>query len=74
VAVHFRLRDLLADRAMTQTELQLRTGLAYSTVNDLYNDKPRRVELETLDVLCEVLDCSISDILERIPGKKRART
>ena len=74
MAVHFRLRELLADRGMTQTELQLRTGLAYSTVNDLFNDKPRRVELETLDVLCDVLNCSVSDILDRVPGKKRART
>jgi len=73
VAVRFRLRELLADRGMSQTELQTRSRLAYSTVNDLYNNKPRRVELETLDVLCDVLDCSIADLLERIPDKKRSR-
>ena len=73
MAVRFRLRELLADRGMTQTELQTRTGLAYSTVNDLFNNKPRRIELDTLDVLCDVLGCSISDILERIPEKKRGR-
>ena len=71
--VRFRLRELLADRGMTQTELQTRTGLAYSTVNDLFNNKPRRIELDTLDVLCDVLDCSIADVLERIPDKKRGR-
>lgn len=58
---------------MSQTELQGRTGLAYSTVNDLYNNKPRRVELETLDVLCEVLNCSIGELLERVADKKRLR-
>ena len=73
MAVRFRLRELLADRGMSQTELQTRSRLAYSTVNDLYNNKPRRVELETLDVLCDVLDCSIAQLLERIPEKKRAR-
>ena len=73
MAVRFRLRELLAERGMTQTDLQTQTGLAYSTVNDLFNNKPRRVELETLDVLCEVLDCSIADLLERIPEKKRGR-
>jgi putative transcriptional regulator len=73
VAVRFRLRELLTERGMSQTELQTRTRLAYSTVNDLYNNKPRRVELETLDVLCEVLDCSIGELLERIPDKKRGR-
>lgn len=73
MAVRFRLRELLAERGMSQTDLQIKTGLAYSTVNDLFNNKPRRVELETLDVLCEVLDCSIADLLERIPEKKRGR-
>jgi putative transcriptional regulator len=73
VAVRFRLRELLAERGMSQTELQTRTGLAYSTVNDLFNNKPRRVELETLDILCEVLECSIADLVERVPEKKRGR-
>lgn len=74
MSVRFRLRELLEERAMTQTELQARTGFAYSTVNDLYNNKPRRVELETLDVLCDVLSCSIGELLERVPDKKRARS
>jgi putative transcriptional regulator len=73
VAVRFRLRELLAERGMSQTELQTRSRLAYSTVNDLYNNKPRRVELETLDILCDVLECSIADLLERVPEKKRGR-
>ena len=73
MAVRFRLRELLDERGMSQTELQTRTGLAYSTVNDLYNNKPRRVELDTLDVLCDVLDCTIAELLERIPDKKRGR-
>ncbi len=74
MAVRFRLRELLDERGMSQTELQTRTGLAYSTVNDLYNNKPRRVELETLDVLCDVLDCTIAELLERTTDKKRARS
>ena len=73
MTVRFRLRELLDERGMSQTELQARTGFAYSTVNDLYNNKPRRVELETLDVLCEVLNCSIGELLERVSDKKRVR-
>ena len=73
MTVRFRLRELLDERGMSQTELQVRTGFAYSTVNDLFNNKPRRVELETLDVLCEVLNCSIGELLERVPDRKRVR-
>lgn len=73
MSVRFRVRELLAERGMSQTELQTQTGLAYSTVNDLCNNKPRRIELDTLDVLCDVLECSIGDILERSTDRKRAR-
>ena len=73
MAVRIRLRELLDNRGMTQTELQNQTGLAYSTVNDLYNSKPRRIELDTLDVLCDVLGVGCGDLLEHVSDKKRAR-
>ena len=73
MSVRIRLRELLDERGMSQTAVQARTGFAYSTVNYLYNNKPRRVELETLDVLCEVLNCSIGELLERVSDKKRVR-
>ena len=73
MAIHFRLRELLEDRQMTQTELQARTGLAYSTINDMYHDKPRRVEFETLDALCIALDCEVGDILEHVADRHRPR-
>lgn len=69
MAVRFRLEELLTDRGMTQTELQTRTRLAYSTVNDLFNNRSRRVELDTLDVLCRVLGCTCGDLLEYVPAK-----
>jgi DNA-binding Xre family transcriptional regulator len=49
-------RELLDARSIKQTELQLRTRLAYYTINDLYHNKTRRVELDTLDVLCKRCD------------------
>lgn len=58
---------------MKQTELQLRTGLAYSTINDLYHNKTRRVELDTLDVLCTTLECGVADLVEYAPEKRRPR-
>ncbi len=49
------------------------TGLGYSTINALYHGKTERVEFATLDVLCDVLGCEISDLLERESKPKRAR-
>ena len=39
----------------------------------MFNDKPRRVELDTPDVLCEVLVCTCGDLLEYLPEKKRPK-
>ena len=73
MAIRIRLRELLDARDIKQTELQLRTGLAYSTVNDLYHGKTKRIELDTLDVLCRTLNCDVSDLLEYVGDEKRAR-
>lgn len=73
MSVRLRLRELLDKRGMTQTELQTQSGLAYSTVNDLFNNKSRRIELETIDVLCDVLQCSIADLFERVSDSRRSR-
>ena len=73
MAIRVRLRELLKQRGMAQTELQARTRLGYSTINALYHGKTERVEFATLDVLCHVLGCEVGDLLEHVPEKKRAR-
>jgi putative transcriptional regulator len=73
VAIQFRLRELLGARQMTQTDLQLRTGLAYSTVNDLYHSKARRIDVGTLDAICTALECGVGDVLEHVPEPGRGR-
>ncbi len=73
VAIRVRLRELLKQRGMAQTELQAKTGLGYSTINALYHGKTERVEFATLDVLCEVLGCQVGDLLKHESTPKRAR-
>lgn len=58
---------------MTQTELQLRSELGYSTINALYHEKTERIEFATLTTLCEVLDCGVGDLLEHVPRGKPAK-
>lgn len=56
---------------MAQTELQAKSGLGYSTINALYHGKTERVEFETLDKLCEVLNCEVGEILDYQAKKSR---
>ncbi len=73
MAIRVRLRDLLEKRGMAQTELQVQSGLGYSTINALYHGKTERVEFATLEKICEVLECGVGDIIEYVPDRKRAR-
>jgi DNA-binding Xre family transcriptional regulator len=41
-----------------------KTGLARSTVAQLYHDKATRIDFETIEKLCNLFDCSVSDLLE----------
>jgi putative transcriptional regulator len=74
MAIQLRLRELLKRRGLTQTELQLRTGLGYSSINAMFHGKTQRVEFATLDSLCEALNCKVGDLLEYVPDKNKGRS
>lgn len=74
MAIRVRLKELLGERGMAQTELQARSGLGYSTINALYHEKTQRIEFATLEKLCEVLECGVEHILTYAPERRRGRT
>jgi putative transcriptional regulator len=59
-----RLSTLMGTQRLTQRELQRRTGLSYTTVNELYHDKAKRLDFATLDKLCRALGVGVGEILE----------
>jgi len=67
--IRILLSTKLGELRWTQADLARKTGIRPSTINDLYHDLAERVNLEHLDLICEALDCDISDILVRVPNK-----
>ncbi len=67
--IRIHLSRLLGDRRMKQKELADRTGIRPTTINEMYHELIERVNLDHLDRICEVLECSVSDILEYVPDK-----
>lgn len=55
---------MLARRKMSLTELSERVGITMSNLSILKTGKAKAVRLETLNAICEVLDCQPGDILE----------
>lgn len=59
-----RLSRLLGERRMSISELQRQTGLSYVTLHNLYTAKSTRVDIETLNKICQALSVQTGDILE----------
>lgn len=72
MATRFRLREFLDGASLTQTDAQRLTGLAYSTINEMCNNRTRRIDFDTIDVLCSALDCSVADIIEYVSDERRS--
>lgn len=74
MAIRVRLQQCLDERDMTQVELQLKTRLSYSTINELAHGKTQSVRFATLDAICAALGCGVDDLLEYVPDTRRRRS
>ncbi len=63
--IRILLSTRLGERKLTQAELARMTQIRASTINDYYWELAERVKLEHLDLICEALQCDISDLLVR---------
>jgi putative transcriptional regulator len=58
----------MGERRLSIAEVARRSGLAYSTVHDLYHGKAKRVEFATLDKVCRAIGVeSIVEVLGFLP-------
>lgn len=67
--IRILLSTRLGERRWTQADLARATGIRPSTINELYHEIAVRVNLEHLDLICEALDCDLTDLIIRIPDK-----
>ena len=68
--VRILLSTRLGERRWTQADLARKTGIRAPTINDLYHEVAVRVNLEHLDLICEALDCDLSELITRETNKK----
>lgn len=55
---------MMARRKMSLTELSERVGITQSNLSILKTGKAKAIRLETLEMICKVLDCQPGDIIE----------
>jgi putative transcriptional regulator len=66
ILVRCHLSRLMGERKMKITDVARETGLNRNTVTLLYKETAQRIELDALDKLCELFECEVSDLLERV--------
>ena len=59
---------MMSKRKMSLNVLSDRVGITVSNLSILKTGKAKAIRLETLDAICEVLDCQPGDILEYRKG------
>ncbi len=48
----------------TQTKIAELTGLSFPTINSLYKGNSKSIYFDTLEKLCDILQCTPNDLLE----------
>ena len=61
---------MLAKRKMSVTELSQRVGITMANISILKNGRAKAVKIETLNKICEALQCQPGDILEWRPDER----
>ena len=69
MAVRFRLRELLEEAGVSQTEAARRSGMSFATINRLCTNATHQVSLETIERLCVAFDVEPGDLFEREGGR-----
>ncbi len=69
IMVRIHLSKLLGEKRMTQKQLSELTGIRPNTINEWYHEIAVSLRVEHIDRICEVLNCSVSELLEVIPNK-----
>lgn len=65
MSIRINLQKLLDEKGISQRELEKLTGIKQPTINKMCQNTLLHFPLESLDIICEVLECEISDVLTR---------
>jgi len=62
--IHCHLSSLMGKHKMKIVDVARETGLHRNTITLLYKETATRIEIDTLNKLCQLFDCEVMDLLE----------
>ena len=67
--IRCHLSRMMGERKMKIVDVARETGLHRNTVTLLYNETATRVDIETINSLCDLFECSVGDLFEHTPDR-----
>jgi len=64
--IRCNLSRLMGERKMKVIDVARESGLHRHTVTALYKETAQRIELDAIDALCKLFDCSVGELFERV--------
>jgi putative transcriptional regulator len=64
--IRCHLSTLMGRDKLKIAEVARRTGLNRSTITALYQETAQRVDLDAIDRLCRLFNCTVGELLERV--------
>jgi putative transcriptional regulator len=61
---------LLAERRLKVVDVARATSMSKTTLHKLYNEQSTRIDFETIDKLCDLLNVGVGDLLKYVPNQK----
>ncbi len=61
--VRLRVREIAEGQGLNMQRLADKSGISYSTIVDLWYDRTRRLDKDTLSRLCQALNVTPGDLL-----------
>lgn len=69
MAIIVNIDVMLAKRKMSVTELSEKVGITMANISILKNGKAKAIRIDTLNKICQALECQPGDILEWRPDE-----
>ncbi|ASA22770.1 helix-turn-helix domain-containing protein [Paenibacillus donghaensis] len=64
--IKIKVAEMLGKHKMSRKDLSDLTGIRQNTIGLLYDEKIKRIEVEWLDRMCKVFNCSLSELIEYV--------
>lgn len=61
--IRIRLKEILAEKDISQRELARMMGIRHPTINHLCSDSVDRVYIRTLEQICDALNVDIGELI-----------